>query len=144
MLELAAVGPRDVVYDVGCGDGRMVIAAAKIYGARGVGIEIDPVLLEECRAGARREGVESLVRFVEKDALKASLTGATVLALYLLPESLETLSPVFERDLAPGVRIVSHDYAIPGWTGRRVRSEVVKDESGREHKIHLYRMPEGK
>ncbi|MCK7479427.1 MAG: methyltransferase domain-containing protein [Candidatus Moduliflexus flocculans] len=65
MLELAAVGPRDVVYDVGCGDGRMVIAAAKTYGARGVGIEIDPALLEECRAGARREGVESLVRFVE-------------------------------------------------------------------------------
>ena len=144
MLELAAVGPRDVVYDVGCGDGRMVIAAAKTYGARGVGIEIDPALLEECRAGARREGVESLIRFVEKDALKVSLTGATVLALYLLPESLETLSPVFERDLAPGVRIVSHDYAIPGWTGRLVLSEVVEDGSGREHKIHLYRMPEGK
>jgi len=144
MLELAAVGPRDVVYDVGCGDGRMVIAAAKTYGARGVGIEIDPALLEECRAGARREGVESLIRFVEKDALKVSLTGATVLALYLLPESLETLSPVFERDLAPGVRIVSHDYAIPGWTGRLVLSEVVEDAAGREHKIHLYRMPEGK
>lgn len=144
MLELAAVGPRDIVYDVGCGDGRMVIAAAKTYGARGVGIEIDPALLAECRAGAEREGVESLVRFVEIDALKARLTGATVLALYLLPESLETLSPVFERDLAPGVRIVSHDYAIPGWTGRLVLSEVVEDASGREHKIHLYRMPEGK
>lgn len=66
------------------------------------------------------------------------------LALYLLPESLETLSPVFERDLAPGVRIVSHDYAIPDWTGRLVLSEVVEDASGREHKIHFYRMPEGK
>ena len=141
MLEIAAVGPEDVVYDVGCGDGRMVITAAKTFRARGVGIDIDAALIEECRAGAKREGVEKLVRFLLMDATKARLTGATVLALYLLPESLETLEPAFERDLRPGVRIVSHDYMIPGWDGRLVRSEVVTDESGREHKIHLYRMP---
>jgi hypothetical protein len=75
------------------------------------------------------------------DATKARLTEATVLALYLLPESLETLQPLFDRDLAAGVRIVSHDYQIPGWDDRLVRSEVMTDEKDREHKIHLYRFP---
>lgn len=144
MLEVAAVGRGDVVYDVGCGDGRMVIAAAKVHGARGVGIEIDPALIAECRAGAEREGVEKLVRFLEMDATKARFTEATVLALYLLPESLEALAPAFERDLRPGARIVSHDYRIPGWDDRLVASEVLADETGREHKIHLYRLPERK
>jgi SAM-dependent methyltransferase len=141
MLEIAAVEKTDVVYDVGCGDGRMVIAAAKLTGARGVGIEIDPALVAECRAAAEREGVSRLVRFLEMDATQARLTEATVLALYLLPESLEVLSPVFEKDLRAGARIVSHDYRIPGWDARLVRSETLTDEAGREHAIHLYRMP---
>jgi hypothetical protein len=144
MLEVAAVGRDDVVYDIGCGDGRMVITAAKKYRARGVGIDIDAALIEECRAGAKREGVGKLVRFLHMDATKARVTEATVLALYLLPESLETLAPLFERDLAAGVRIVSHNYEIPGWDGRLVRSEVVTDDKGREHKIHLYRVPGAK
>ena len=141
MLERAGIGSEDVVYDLGCGDGRMVIAAAKRFGARGVGVELDPALLEECRSGAKREGVEHLVRFVRQDAVKVRLTEATVVVLYLLPESLETLSPVFERDLAPGVRLVSHDYEIPGWEKRLVLKEVLPDPQGREHKILLYRMP---
>jgi hypothetical protein len=144
MLEVAAVGRDDVVYDIGCGDGRMVITAAKKYRARGVGIDIDAALIEECRAGAKREAVGKLVRFLHMDATKARVTEATVLALYLLPESLETLAPLFERDLAAGVRIVSHNYEIPGWDGRLVRSEVVTDDKGREHKIHLYRVPGAK
>ena len=144
MLEVAAVGREDVVYDIGCGDGRMVITAAKKYRARGVGIDIDAALIDECRAGAKREGVETLVRFLHMDATKARVTEATVLALYLLPESLEILKPLFERDLAPGVRIVSHNYRIPGWDGRIVRSDVMTDEKGREHKIHLYRLPGAK
>jgi len=144
MLEVAAVGRDDVVYDIGCGDGRMVITAAKKYRARGVGIDIDAALIEECRAGAAREGVGKLVRFLHMDATKARVTEATVLALYLLPESLETLEPLFDKDLAAGVRIVSHDYKIPGWDDRLVRSEVMTDEKGREHKIHLYRIPGAK
>lgn len=144
MLEIAAVGRDDVVYDIGCGDGRMVITAAKKYRARGVGIDIDAALIDECRASAAREGVGKLVRFIHMDATKARVTEATVLALYLLPESLETLEPLFDKDLAAGVRIVSHNYKIPGWDDRLVRSEVMTDEKGREHKIHLYRIPGAK
>jgi hypothetical protein len=144
MLEIASVDRADVVYDIGCGDGRMVIAAAKIRGARGVGIEIDPALVAECRAAAKREGVERLVRFLEMDATKARLTEATVVMAYLLPESLEELAPLFERDLRPGARIVSHNYRIPGWDDRLVLSESLTDEAGREHTIHLYRLPGGK
>jgi SAM-dependent methyltransferase len=144
MLEIAAVDGDDVVYDIGCGDGRMVIAAAKIRGARGVGIEIDPALVAECRAAAKREGVQRLVRFLEMDATKARLTEATVVMAYLLPESLEELAPLFERDLRPGARIVSHNYRIPGWDDRLVLSESLTDEAGREHTIHLYRLPGGK
>jgi SAM-dependent methyltransferase len=142
MIELAAIGPEDVVYDLGCGDGRMVIAAAKSRGARGVGIELDAALLEECRASAAREGVSKLVKFVRLDATKADLTKATVVLLYLLPESLGTLAPLFDRDLGPGARIVSHDYRIPGWDERLVLTEVLPGEGVRDHKILLYRMPE--
>lgn len=141
MLETAGVTRDDVVYDIGCGDGRMVIAAAKKHHARGVGIDIDAALIEQCRLRAREEGVEGLVRFVRMDGAKARVREATVVALYLLPESLETLKPLFETDLRPGARIVSHDYRVPGWDGRLVRSETLTDGEGRDHKIHLYRMP---
>jgi len=144
MLELAEIGPHDVVYDLGCGDGRMVIAAAKTRGARGVGIELDESLLQECRAGAKREGVERLVRFERQDATKARLTEATVVLVYLLPESLETLAPLFERDLPAGARIVSHDYRIPGWDDRLARSEVLPGGSERDHRLLLYKMPAGR
>jgi SAM-dependent methyltransferase len=144
MLGLASVGRDDVVYDLGCGDGRMVIAAAKTYGARGVGIDIDRKLVEECKANARREGVEALTRFICTDATKAHIAPATVLALYLLPESLETLKPLFVKELRPGARIVSHNYRIPGWDDRIKATDVVQVESGRPHKIFLYVMPEGK
>ena len=144
MLALAKVGRDDIVYDIGCGDGRMVIAAARDFGARGVGIDIDPALIEECRANAKREGVEALVRFVCADATKAHIAPATVLALYLLPESLETLEPLFEKELRPGTRIVSHNYRIPGWDGRVAATEIVPVGAGRPHKILLYVMPGGK
>jgi len=142
MIEVAAVSSADMVYDLGCGDGRMVIAAAKIRGARGVGIELDAALLEECRAAASREGVSKLVRFVRLDAAKADFAEATVLLLYLLPESLESLAPSFEKVLRPGARIVSHDYKIPGWDERIARTEVLPGDGGRDHRIILYRMPE--
>jgi SAM-dependent methyltransferase len=144
MLALAKVSRDDIVYDIGCGDGRIVIAAAKTYGARGVGIDIDPQLIAECRANARREGVETFTRFVCADAVKAHIAPATVLALYLLPESLETLRPLFEKELRPGTRIVSHNYRIPGWDGRITADEVFPVDSGRPHKLYLYVIPGGR
>lgn len=144
MIDLAAIGPSDVVYDLGCGDGRLVIAAAKSRGARGVGIELDEALLAECRASAVREGVEKLVRFERMDATKARLTEASVVLVYLLPESLETLAPLFERDLPPGARVVSHDYRVPGWDDRLVRTEKLPGGADRDHRVILYRMPGGR
>jgi len=144
MLALAKVGPDDLVYDIGCGDGRVVIAAAKTCGARGVGVDIDAKLIEDCRANARREGVESMTRFVCADATKSHIAPATVLALYLLPESLETLKPLFEKELRPGARIVSHNYRVPGWDERIVATEVVPIEGSRPHKIYLYVKPGAK
>ena len=138
MLEMAQVNKDDILYDIGCGDGRIVIAAAKTYGARGVGIDIDPKLIAESEANAEKEGVESLTRFIAMDATKARFSEATVVAVYLLPESLEILRPQFESQLRPGVFIVSHNYAIPGWEDRLVRTEVVTDENGRKHRVLLY------
>jgi len=140
MLALAGVGRNDVVYDIGCGDGRMVIAAAKTYLARGVGIDIDPERIEESRANAKKEGVEGLTRFICMDATKAHIAAATVVAVYLLPESLESLKPLFVRELRPGTRIISHNYRIPGWDERIAVSEVVPVGEGRPHRIILYVM----
>jgi|GEM_PF-382840 len=139
MLGLAGVGPSDVVYDIGCGDGRIVIEAAARFGARGVGIDIDPELIETCRENAEIAGVKSLVRFICADASRARFAEASVIAVYLLPESLDFLKPLWQRDLKDGTRIVSHDYKIPGWDGKVVSSRVVEDERKRSHKIFLYR-----
>ncbi len=139
MLEMAGVGAGDVVYDLGCGDGRIVIAAARDFGARGVGIDIEADLVRECREEARRARVESSVRFVRMDATRAHLTEADVVAVYLLPESLEVLRPLFERDLRNGARVVAHNYRVPGWESREVQSDAVLDADGIRHTIFLYR-----
>jgi len=138
MLDTAAVTHNDVLYDIGCGDGRVVIAAARLRGARGVGIDIDPNLIEESRREARRQGVDGLTRFIRMDATQAGFTEATVVAVYLLPESLALLRPKFEAELRPGARIVSHQYLIPGWEDKLVRTDLVEDASGKSRKIHLY------
>ncbi|MDW7760377.1 MAG: class I SAM-dependent methyltransferase [Acidobacteriota bacterium] len=138
MLDTAAVTRDDVLYDIGCGDGRVVIAAARLRGARGVGIDIDPDLIEESRREARRQGVDGLTRFIRMDATQARFAEATVVAVYLLPESLELLRHKFETELRPGARIVSHSYLIPGWEDKLVRTELFDDAGGKSRKIHLY------
>jgi cyclopropane fatty-acyl-phospholipid synthase-like methyltransferase len=115
MLELAEVSKDDVVYDLGSGDGRIVIRAAKKYGARGVGIEMDASLLAKARVAARAEGVEDRVEFRTQDALKTDLSPATVVTLYMLPWFNEAMKPRFKKFLKPGTRIVAHDYGIEGW-----------------------------
>src|SRR5215210_3462808 len=110
MLALAKVGPRDVVYDLGCGDGRIVIAAAQKFGARGVGVDIDPVRIAEANANAKRAGVEKLVTFKLEDVLETDVSGATVVTLYMLSAINVKLRPILTKELASGSRIVSHNF----------------------------------
>lgn len=115
MLRLGEVTPNDVVYDLGSGDGRIVIAAARDWGARGVGIELDPKLVAESRELAKREGVAGRVTFREGDVLKASIGDATVVTIYLLTSLVEKLKPKLLDELRPGTRIVAHEYPFSDW-----------------------------
>jgi SAM-dependent methyltransferase len=110
MLYVANVSPLDVVYDLGCGDGRIVIAAAKKYGTRGVGVDLDPARIREAQANAKKAGVENLVTFKVADLFKTDLSEATVVTLYLLPELNRRLKPKLFAELRPGARVVSHDW----------------------------------
>jgi SAM-dependent methyltransferase len=138
MLEMAQVTGRDVLYDIGCGDGRIVITAARKYGARGVGIDLDRTMVARSVSNAKIAAVEGRVRFICMDATKADVSGATVVALYLLPESNALLRPLLERQLRPGARVVSHNYQVPGWEAKQTGEATVKDETGTEHTIYLY------
>jgi SAM-dependent methyltransferase len=115
MLALAGVGPSDVVYDLGSGDGRIVIAAVKEFGARGVGIERNGTLIEEARDAAARAGVGGHVRFVEQDFFEVDLRRATVVTLYLLPNVNLKIRDKLRTELRPGARVVSHAYAMGDW-----------------------------
>lgn len=139
MLEMAGVDKNDIVFDLGCGDGRIVITAAKKHGAHGVGIDFDPRRIEESNAGAREAGVEHLVEFRLEDAMKADISKATVLTLYLLTKSNELLRPVLEKKLKSGVYVVSHNYSIPGWDKKEIDFVSILDEHGEEHYIYLYK-----
>jgi len=138
MLRIAAVTEKDVIYDLGCGDGRFVITAAERYGARGVGIDIDKRMVEDSNENARKAGVEHLVRFIEMDATKADVSEATVVTLYLLPESNALLRPMFEAQLKPGTRVICHNYTIPGWEDKETASITLTDENGEEHSVFAY------
>ena len=115
MLELAQVKPGDLLYDLGSGDGRIVIDAAKRYGVRGVGIEVDPELIERAQENARRAGVEALVQFREEDIFTADYHDATVVTLFLGYELNLKLRPRLRATLAPGTRVVSHEYDMGLW-----------------------------
>ena len=115
MLRLAAVTPNDVVYDLGSGDGRIVIAAARDYGARGVGVELDPGLVKQSTESAQRAGVAERVAFRASDIFAVNLSEATVVTLYLLSGLVAKLEPKLLAELKPGTRIVAHDYGFPVW-----------------------------
>jgi SAM-dependent methyltransferase len=139
MMDMARVNKDSIVYDIGCGDGRIILYAAKAFGAHGVGIDIDPVRIDECRANAKRDKVEGLVKFILGDATKMDISKATVVALYLLPESNELLRPKFEKDLKPGTIIVSHNYVVPGWDDKEIENATVIDLEKTDHSIFLYK-----
>jgi 2-polyprenyl-3-methyl-5-hydroxy-6-metoxy-1,4-benzoquinol methylase len=115
MLALAHVTSKDVVYDLGCGDGRIAITAARDYGAHAIGIDINPERVEESRVNASKAGVSGLVDFVQKDFFDADLSRATVVAMYLLPEVNTELLPKLMQSLKPGTRIVSHAFGFRDW-----------------------------
>jgi 16S rRNA G966 N2-methylase RsmD len=143
MLKMAEIRAEDTVYDLGSGDGRLVIEAAKRYSARGVGVEREAKLVELSRERALKAGVADRVRFTRDDLFKTDMRRATVVTLYLLPRMMEQLAPKFRAELPAGARIVSHDYPLPGWTlEKSVTLEV--EEKGFTHghtraDIFLYR-----
>lgn len=136
MLELARVKRGDVVYDIGSGDGAIVIQAAKKYGVKAVGIEIDQDLVLKARNNAFKEKVEHLVEFRAQDAFASDMSEATVVTLYMLPEFNAKLRPILERQLKPGSRVISHDYPIEGWVPDRV--ERVKGDLVHDHSVLLF------
>jgi len=134
LLELADVGPQDVVYDLGSGDGRIPITAAKAFGARGVGIEIDPALVARAQANAREAGVEDKVEFRSGDMYAADVRPATVVTLFLHPGPNLKLREKLRSDLQAGSRVVSYMWDMGGWKPADVRPVG-------EHEIFLWRIP---
>jgi SAM-dependent methyltransferase len=139
MLDLAKVTRDDVVYDLGSGDGRIVITAAQKYGAHAVGIEINPDLYRQSSSRLKELRLEDRARIVYEDMFEVSIRPATVVTLYLLSSANEKLRPKLEKELHSGTRIVSHDFQIPGWDPEKV-VEVIS-RNGIPHKLYLYIRP---
>jgi predicted RNA methylase len=137
MLTLADIKPGEMVYDLGCGDGRIVITAATKFAARSVGVEIRRDIYEATLARVASLGLSDKVRIVHGDALKTDLTSADVVTLYLLTSSNERLRPVLEAQLKPGARVVSHDFEIRGWKTDKTEKMMVES---RPHMIYVYRI----
>lgn len=139
MLQIANVKKGDVLYDLGSGDGRIVIAAAQKYGTRGVGIDINPERINEANANARAAKVTDRVQFRQQDLFKTDLSEATVVTLYLLPDINVKLRPQLFKQLKPGTRIVSHDFDMGEWKPERV---VQVQGPTRQHTVYYWVVPE--
>jgi ribosomal protein L11 methylase PrmA len=137
MLRLANVGKSDILYDLGSGDGRIAIAAAKKFGIRAVGIDIDPERIREANENARKAGVSHLVEFRQEDLFKADFREATVVTLYLLPDLNVKLRPRLWEELQPGTRIVSHQFDMGNW-----KPEKRLESNGRV--VYFWTVPAGK
>ena len=136
MLQMAELKEGNILYDLGCGDGRIVIMAVQRYGANCVGVELDDGRYNKCVRKVRELGIQNQVKIIHGNAMNISLKDADVVTLYLLTRSNEKLKPNFERDLKPGARVVSHDFSMPGWTPTLI--EEIK-ESNDSHTIYMYR-----
>ncbi len=143
MLTIAGVNGFDMLYDLGCGDGRIVVTAAARFGTRGLGIDINPVRIAESRENAEKEGVTERVRFIEQDLFETDISGASVVTLYLLPSVNLRLRPKLFSDLKPGTRVVSHDFDMDEW--KPDRELVVKGEDAdydyRSHRVFFWVIP---
>jgi SAM-dependent methyltransferase len=138
MLQIAHVGRNDVLYDLGCGDGRLVITAAAKYGARGVGVDFDLNRVKESQANAHQAGVEGLVEFRQQDALTVDVSPASVVTLYLLTSSNLKLRPILTRTLRPGARIVSHQFGMGDWQPEA--QETLTEPDGSLHIVYLWKV----
>jgi protein-L-isoaspartate O-methyltransferase len=144
MLQLADTGPQDFVIDLGSGDGRIVIAAARDHRARGLGIELDAKLVERARDNAQRAGVADRARFEEGDALKTDVSRASVVTIYLLPFLLDQLQPKLLVQMRPGARIVTHAFAFKGWKPDRAETVTVAARhagQGGESRVFVWIVP---
>ncbi len=139
MLELAKVGPEDVVYDLGSGDGRIVIMAAQKFGAQAVGVELDDELYKQSSARIKELGLDKRAKIIHGNLFEANFRPATVVTLYLLTSVNEKLRPYLEKQLSPGTRVVSHDFKMPGWSGEKMVD--VTSQDGVSHTIYLYIRP---
>jgi ribosomal protein L11 methylase PrmA len=139
MLETAGVKKGDVVYDLGCGDARILVTAAKKYGCRGIGYEIHPGRFQLAKDNVKKNGVEDLVEIRKQDIFEADLSKATVITLYLLPELNLRLVPQMEK-MKPGSRIVSHEYGMEGITPEKTVS-ITSREDADTHTIYLWTIP---
>jgi len=145
MLKLADVKNTDVVYDLGCGDGRIVIAAAKNYGAHAVGIDIDPKRIQEAKANARQAGVENLVRFEENDLFQADIHEASVVTLFLLSSVNQRLRPKLLQDLKPGTRVVSNTFSMGDWKpDKELTVDYTDSNPSFSRRFYLWVIPEKK
>ena len=143
MLKLADVKKSDVVYDLGCGDGRIVIAAARDFGARAVGIDIDPKRIAEAKENAKKAGVEKLVRFEENDLFEADIHEATVVTLFLLSNVNLKLRPKLLKDLKPGTRIVSNTFDMGDWKPEKeiTLGDSEQEDSYLSHRLFFWTVP---
>jgi precorrin-6B methylase 2 len=142
MLKLAGVQKSDIVYDLGCGDGRIVVAAAKNFGAHSVGIDIDPQRLQEARENVRKAGVENLVKIVDGDLFTADIHDATVVTLFLLTSVNQKLRPKLLADLKPGTRIVSNTFDMGDWKpDKELDVENASDSDYFSRKLYLWTVP---
>lgn len=137
MLELANIKPGETLYDLGCGDGRILIAAVRKYNVNAVGVEISPKLVAKASASIRRAGLDGKARVIQGDVLSVDPDGADVVYLYLSRRLNEQLRPHLEAHLKPGARVVSHDYPVPGWKPTKFE----ETDGSQHHMIYLYEMP---
>ncbi len=138
MLDVSRIRPGETLYDLGCGDGRILIAAVEEKKAKAVGVELSPQLASQSRENIVRRNIGEAARVIEGNELEVDVSPADVVTLYLLTSSNDKLRPILERQLKPGARVVSHDFEVRGWAP----SQVEKVEAhGRVHTIYLYEMP---
>jgi protein-L-isoaspartate O-methyltransferase len=137
MLEMAKIKPGETVYDLGCGDGRILVPVVERYKARAVGVEISPKLAEQAGARIKKAGIGESARVIQGDVLTTDLSGADVAIIYLSTELNASLRPRLERYLKTGARVVSHDYPVPGWRASRIE----RVDGKQMHNVYLYEMP---